>query len=341
MDIENNLASLQKIFNHHNVKFNENLIISEFLKHPDYPSLLCYFDILESYGIKSNVINLSEQHIDDLLFPILALLEDEFHGNNLSYIDKIDINKYEIFINNTSKFVNKDVLLMKWLGLSFIFSDSFFEKNIMIDANQIINKIDFDNIHINGYATGMRNELVNNSLRYNFNFDIIGNDNQIIIEQNSIINNLSIKIRGNKNKIHIGRNCRISGEFILERESCNINIGDFTTIEYAEISVTESKNVFIGKYCMFSKGIIINSSDSHSILDNSTNLRINLSKDIIIKNRVWLSRNAMILKGVIIEENSIVGANSVVTKNIPPNSIFAGNPAILVKNNINWRRELI
>jgi len=41
--------------------------------------------------------------------------------------------------------------------------------------------------------------------------------------------------------------------------------------------------------------------------------------------------NAVILKGVIVGENSVVAAGSVVTKSIPPNTVVAGNPAVVVR----------
>lgn len=59
------------------------------------------------------------------------------------------------------------------------------------------------------------------------------------------------------------------------------------------------------------------------------------SGDIIIKEYVWIGGNSMILQGVTIGEYSIVSANSVVTKDIPPYSIVAGIPATIIK-----KREL-
>lgn len=50
-----------------------------------------------------------------------------------------------------------------------------------------------------------------------------------------------------------------------------------------------------------------------------------------IKDRVWVGDKVTILPGVTIEENSIIGANSVVTKNVPANTVFAGNPAKIIK----------
>ena len=55
---------------------------------------------------------------------------------------------------------------------------------------------------------------------------------------------------------------------------------------------------------------------------------------IIIGENVWIGSNARICKGVTIGDNAIIAANSVVTKNVPANAVAAGNPAKIVKENI-------
>lgn len=59
-----------------------------------------------------------------------------------------------------------------------------------------------------------------------------------------------------------------------------------------------------------------------------------LKKPIIIGDNVWIGENARICKGVTIGNNSIVAANSVVTKDVPDNCIAAGNPAKIVKTDV-------
>ena len=51
----------------------------------------------------------------------------------------------------------------------------------------------------------------------------------------------------------------------------------------------------------------------------------------IIEEDVWIGVNAIILKGIIIGKGAIVAAGAVVTKNVPPNTIVAGNPAKVIK----------
>ncbi len=54
-------------------------------------------------------------------------------------------------------------------------------------------------------------------------------------------------------------------------------------------------------------------------------------RPVIIGDNVWIGMNAIILKGVTIGDNSIIAAGAVVTKDVPPNTVVAGNPARFVK----------
>ena len=56
------------------------------------------------------------------------------------------------------------------------------------------------------------------------------------------------------------------------------------------------------------------------------------SAPIRIEDKVWIGMDALILKGVTIGEGSVVAARSVVTKDVPPYSLVAGNPARVVKS---------
>ena len=98
------------------------------------------------------------------------------------------------------------------------------------------------------------------------------------------------------------------------------------------------KHVFINSGCRFQDqgGITIGDESliGHNVVFATINHDYNPEnrgtmylKPIVLEKRSWIGANATILPGVTIGENSVVGAGSVVTKDVPPNTIVAGNPA--------------
>ncbi|MHA8047293.1 acyltransferase [Roseomonas mucosa] len=149
---------------------------------------------------------------------------------------------------------------------------------------------------------------------------ILGNGNTILIGENFDIDSTRIQIQGNNCKIAIGNNFRVNaGTYILAKE--------------------DDRNVRIGDDCLFSTNIVIRTSDNHGIFDLATRTRINSAKDVTISSRVWIGEDAKILKGVHIDSDSIIGASSVVTKNVPSNVAVAGNPARIVREGIFWYKH--
>jgi len=173
--------------------------------------------------------------------------------------------------------------------------------------------------------------------------DIVGDSNEVVIKKGANISNIKIFMRGTGHRLVIGEKCIIkSGELWFEDDKCTIEIGDKTTIERAHIAVTEpNSSITIGADCMLSSNIDIRNGDSHSILDVSTNKRINYAKNISIGDHVWIGAFVQILKGVNIGDDSIIGIRSLVTRNIAKGCIATGTPAKTVKENVDWKRERI
>ena len=122
---------------------------------------------------------------------------------------------------------------------------------------------------------------------------------------------------------HIGLNHKCI--ICTHRPYAKIIIGDSVAMSSSTINSWDSirigNNVRIGANC------VIMDSDFH--LDDN---RTNVARPINIENNVWLGGNVVVMKGVTIGENSIIGMNSIVTKDIPANSIAVGSPAKVVKN---------
>ena len=107
----------------------------------------------------------------------------------------------------------------------------------------------------------------------------------------------------------------------------------------------DSNKVKIGKFCSIANDVKIFVGGNHRVDWISTypfRIMFNLpgqykdghpsSKgDVVIGNDVWIGRGTTILSGVNIGDGSVIGAYSVVTKNVPPYSIVAGNPARIIK----------
>ena len=119
--------------------------------------------------------------------------------------------------------------------------------------------------------------------------------------------------------------------FNVVLEGSEIVIGDNVGISGATINA--AKSVRIGNNVMIGSGCIITDTDSHPIRwqDRLDNPNSTVSKPIVIEDNVFIGARSIILKGVTISFGSVVGAGSVVSKDVPPNVIVCGNPARIVK----------
>jgi acetyltransferase-like isoleucine patch superfamily enzyme len=112
-------------------------------------------------------------------------------------------------------------------------------------------------------------------------------------------------------------------------ENALIEIGDNTRINGASIHATE--RISIGRNCLVAANVTILDSDGHGLLPGERTLVNPAPKPVIIEDNVWIGINAIILKGVRIGQNSVIGAGSVVTRDVPPNCVVAGNPAQVIR----------
>ena len=99
------------------------------------------------------------------------------------------------------------------------------------------------------------------------------------------------------------------------------------------VTITCANHIKIGKNAHIAREAVIRDYDGHYI--ETPDYRT--SKPVIIGDNVWIGYRAMILKGVTIGDGAVIAANSVVTKDVPPFSIVAGNPAKIIRSNIKWR----
>lgn len=96
-------------------------------------------------------------------------------------------------------------------------------------------------------------------------------------------------------------------------------------VEMSGISIVSNSSVTIGNHVLIGANCQIGDRDGHSNRYKSS------PEPIIIEDGVWLGMNVTVLKGVTIGARSIIGANSVVTKDIPANCVAVGNPCKVIK----------
>lgn len=109
-----------------------------------------------------------------------------------------------------------------------------------------------------------------------------------------------------------------------------IIIGDNVGISGSTIS--SSQCIKIGNNVLIGSGCIICDSDAHPIKSSDRNNHTKTkSLPITIEDNVFIGARCIILKGVTIGRGSVIGAGSVVTRNIPPQCIAAGNPINIIK----------
>ncbi len=91
-----------------------------------------------------------------------------------------------------------------------------------------------------------------------------------------------------------------------------------------------------GKDSTFAYQVKLRGENGHTIIDLANERVHRNRKDVVIGDHVWIGMGASLLGGTVIGCDSIVGADSLVTKEFPPNSLIAGSPAKIIRENVTW-----
>lgn len=178
-------------------------------------------------------------------------------------------------------------------------------------------------------------------------------ENKILkVGHRTVFDNIKIDIRNDiakKTYLEIGDDSLVNGRFVFENQNGNIIIGDRTFIGVG--SFITINNITVGNDVLISWGCTFMDNDAHSLKwqDRKNDViqwkkgieekSLGKYKDwssvesapIIIKDKVWIGFETAVMKGVVIGEGAVVGARSVVTKDVPDWTIVAGNPAKIIR----------
>jgi acetyltransferase-like isoleucine patch superfamily enzyme len=148
-------------------------------------------------------------------------------------------------------------------------------------------------------------------------------------------------IRKEACSVLVGSNSLVQASIVFEKPGASVQVGDRSFIGGSQLICLD--NISVGDDVLIAWGCTIVDHDSHSVvfserrndvadwIGGRKNWSYVPKARVKISDKVWVGFNSIILKGVILGEGAIVGAGSVVTKDVPDWTIVGGNPARIIK----------
>ena len=109
-----------------------------------------------------------------------------------------------------------------------------------------------------------------------------------------------------------------------------VTIGDGTFVNFG-LTALDVAPITIGRHCQIATHVQLLTA-WHPLDPTARRDGLEAASPIVIEDNVWLGGGVIVLPGVTIGENSVVGAGSVVTKDVPPHVVVVGNPARVIKH---------
>ena len=126
----------------------------------------------------------------------------------------------------------------------------------------------------------------------------------------------------------VGENCYIEPPFHANW-GCNIHVGDHFYANF-NLTVVDDADVYIGSHVMIAPNVVI-ATGAHPVCPELREKVYQYNLPVRIGSRVWIGAGALILPGVTIGDDSVIGAGSVVTKDIPSGVVAVGNPCRVLR----------
>ena len=126
----------------------------------------------------------------------------------------------------------------------------------------------------------------------------------------------------------VGENCYIEPPFHANW-GCNMHVGNNFYANF-NLTVVDDADIFIGNNVMIAPNVTI-ATGTHPICPELRERVYQYNLPVHIGNRVWIGAGSIILPGVTIGDDSVIGAGSVVTKDIPSGVVAVGNPCRVMR----------
>lgn len=127
-----------------------------------------------------------------------------------------------------------------------------------------------------------------------------------------------------------GENCYIELPFHANWGGHHVHFGSGIYAN-SNLTLVDDGHIYIGDKVMFGPNVMI-ATAGHPINPELRDRGLQFNKDVYIGENTWIGGNVVILPGVHIGKNTVIGAGSVVTKDIPDNVIAVGNPCRVLRN---------
>lgn len=127
----------------------------------------------------------------------------------------------------------------------------------------------------------------------------------------------------------IGENCYIEPPFRSNWGGKHVHFGKNVYANF-NLTLVDDTHIYVGDYTMFAPNVLL-ATAAHPILPTLRQKGYQYNLPIRIGKNCWLGAGVIVLPGVTIGDNTVVGAGSVVTKDLPANVVAVGNPARVLR----------
>ena len=127
----------------------------------------------------------------------------------------------------------------------------------------------------------------------------------------------------------IGENCYIEPPLHANWGGHHVHFGNSVYANF-NLTLVDDTHIYVGDYTMFGPNVTV-ATAGHPILPELREKAYQFNQPVYIGRNCWLGAGVVVLPGVTIGDNSVIGAGSIVTKDIPANVVAVGNPCRVLR----------
>lgn len=135
----------------------------------------------------------------------------------------------------------------------------------------------------------------------------------------------------------IGSNCYIEPPFHANWGGRHVHFGNLVYANF-NLTMVDDTHIYVGDYTMFGPNVTV-ATAGHPIMPELREKAYQYNFPVRIGRNCWIGAGALIMPGITIGDNVVVGAGSVVTKDLPGNVVAVGNPCRILREIGDYDRE--